>query len=280
MPGMVKVSRTSARPSTFSRKRRLEQALHGVAHVVEGVVDDRVEADVDAFALGGGGRLRLRPDVEADDDGVRGRRQHDVALGDAADRRVQHVEPHLVGRQPRERIGERLDRALHVGLDDDAQLLRVAGLHLAVEVLERHLGGLEQRSPRGAWRAGARRPGGPSPRRPRRRRSCPLRARRRGRGSRPASTDRPRSTLCPLSSIMARTRPAYGPQTNGSPDAASLPAPARWPPGRGRGRASPRRWCRAPACRDWPSARAPRPAGAASRAGAAALRWSSPTPAR
>ena len=39
---------------------------------------------------------------------------------------------------------DRLDRALHVGLDDDAQLLGVAGLHLAIEVFERHLRGLQQ----------------------------------------------------------------------------------------------------------------------------------------
>ena len=165
--------------------------------LVEGVVDDRVEADVDAFALGGGGRLGLGPDVEADDDGVRRRREHDVALGDAADRRVHHVEPHLLGRQPGERVGERLDRALHVGLDDDAQLLGVAGLDLPVEVLERDLGGLQQLASRclasrcsATWRAVASSATTTN--------ELPASGTRRGRGSRPASTGRPLVDLVAL----------------------------------------------------------------------------------
>src|SRR5262249_49893146 len=76
--------------------RRLEQSLQRVAQVVQRVVDDRVEADVDAFAFRQRGRLGLRPDVEADHDRVRRRRQEDVRLVDAADRPVDDVEPHVL----------------------------------------------------------------------------------------------------------------------------------------------------------------------------------------
>ena len=54
-----------------------------------------------------------------------------------------HVQAHLVGRRAGASASrDRLDRALHVGLEDDLQLLHVAGLDLLVEVVERDLGGL------------------------------------------------------------------------------------------------------------------------------------------
>ena len=100
-PDTMNVWRTSARPSTFSWKVGLEQALERVAHVVQGLVDDGVEPDVDALALGQRGGLRLGAHVEADDDGVRRRGEQHVGLGDAADRAVQHVQAHVVRREPR-----------------------------------------------------------------------------------------------------------------------------------------------------------------------------------
>ena len=42
----------------------------------------------------------------------------------------------------RERVADRLDRALHVGLEDDLQLLDLAALDLLVEIVERDLRGL------------------------------------------------------------------------------------------------------------------------------------------
>src|SRR5690606_4255374 len=46
--------------------RRLEHALERLADLIDGIVDDRVEPHVDAFALGELRGLRLRTDVEAD----------------------------------------------------------------------------------------------------------------------------------------------------------------------------------------------------------------------
>ena len=63
---------------------RLEQALEGRFDVVGQLVDDVVEPNVDALGLGrpAGGLGDLG--VEADDDRVRGGRQHDVVVGDVA----------------------------------------------------------------------------------------------------------------------------------------------------------------------------------------------------
>ncbi len=66
------------------------------------------------------------PNVEANDDRLGGDGEVDVALGDGPDGRVDDREANLLARELRQRIGDRLDRPLHVALDDDAQLLLAA----------------------------------------------------------------------------------------------------------------------------------------------------------
>ena len=78
------------------------------------------------FLLGHLLRLALGPDVEADDDGVRGRRQQHVALGDGADAGAQHLDANLFVRKLGQQIVEHFHRALHVALEDDVQFLHAA----------------------------------------------------------------------------------------------------------------------------------------------------------
>ena len=52
---------------------------------------------------------------------------------------MDHVDAHLVVRELLERLAHGLDGALHVGLDDDLQLLHIAHLHLLEQVVERDL---------------------------------------------------------------------------------------------------------------------------------------------
>ena len=92
------------------------------------------------FSLGERRRLAGRAHVEADEDRLRRDGEVDVALGDGADARVDDGELHPLGRELVERVGDRFDRALHVGLDDDAQLLLIGLGHALDEVLERDLG--------------------------------------------------------------------------------------------------------------------------------------------
>ena len=76
----------------------------------------------------------LKPTTMAD----AGLGQVDVRLGDAADAGGDDVDADLLGRQLGERVRERLGRALHVGLEDDLELLDLALLDLVEDVLERH----------------------------------------------------------------------------------------------------------------------------------------------
>jgi hypothetical protein len=55
-------------------------------HLIDGVVDDVVVADIDAEGLGELARTGIGTGVEADDDRARGLRQVDVGLADRADR--------------------------------------------------------------------------------------------------------------------------------------------------------------------------------------------------
>ena len=116
-----------------------------------------------------------------------------------------------------ERVGQHLGRALHVGLDDDRQLLHAAFGDLRLQRFEREAAALR------AERAGLRlllaerrdlprlgRVGEPGRRRP-------AAAARSGRAPRPASTARPTSIGRPRSSMSARTRPTIGPAMNVSP---------------------------------------------------------------
>ena len=66
-------------------ERGIEQSHHGEVHFVLQLVNDGVEADLDVFLLRQFGGLALGAHVEADDDGVGGGGQKDVAFGDGAD---------------------------------------------------------------------------------------------------------------------------------------------------------------------------------------------------
>ncbi len=77
-------------------------------------------------------RVALRPHVEADDDGVRRRRQQHVGFGDGADAGVHHADAHLVGGKLLQRVGEHFGRTADVGLEDDVEILDLAFLELIV----------------------------------------------------------------------------------------------------------------------------------------------------
>ena len=65
-------------------------------------------------------------------------REVDVVLGDPADARVDDVHAHLGVLDLLELAEERLDRALDVALEDDVEVLHLAGLQVVVQRLERH----------------------------------------------------------------------------------------------------------------------------------------------
>src|SRR5579864_6875982 len=124
-------------PQARFLERRLEQAGHGLLDLVRDVVDDRVLADVDLLAIRHALRVAIRLHVEADDDGTRGRREQHVRLVDGADAGVDDADLDAVVAQLRERVGQHFGRSLHVGFDDDREILHGAFGHLLLKRLER-----------------------------------------------------------------------------------------------------------------------------------------------
>ena len=162
--------------------------------------------------------LRSGRTLKRDDDGVRRRRQQHVRFVHRADAGVDDPDLHLLVGQLGQRVGQHLGRALHVGLDDDRQLLHAAFGNLRLQRLEREPSALgaeracSSPAPRGTsaiWRAlAASATWNTSP---------GLRQPRRDRAPRPASTAAPTSIGLPRSSMSARTRPTIGPAMNVSP---------------------------------------------------------------
>src|SRR5215472_15105544 len=116
---------------------RGQQAGHRLLHVVHEVVDDVVIADLDAGAFGGLARLLVGAHVEAEDRHARRFRQRHVGFGDAADAGMDHARADFVGGELLDRANDRFQRALHVGLDDQRQILAARGFELAHHLLER-----------------------------------------------------------------------------------------------------------------------------------------------
>ena len=104
--------------------------------LVHRIVNDVVVADVDAARLGQLARRRIGAGVEADDDRLRGQRQVDVGFGDAADGGVHHLHLDFGGGQLLQGLHQRFLRTLHVGLDDQRQVLDFAFGHLLEHVFQ------------------------------------------------------------------------------------------------------------------------------------------------
>ena len=116
-----------------------EHALHRVAQLLEGAVDDRVGADLDALAVGDGRRVAHRAHVEADDHGVGRRGEVDVGLRDAADAGAHDVDLDVGLRELGDLVLERLQRARDVGLEHEVELHHLAVARRVEDALERYL---------------------------------------------------------------------------------------------------------------------------------------------
>jgi len=76
--------------------------------------------------------------VEADDRGVGGGRERDVVLGDRAHAAVHERRFHVVTLELAEALGDCLERAVHVGLDEQVEHGGLAGLDLGKDVFQLH----------------------------------------------------------------------------------------------------------------------------------------------
>src|SRR5271165_1039935 len=113
-----------------------KESFDGLLDVVGDLVDDIVATDLDILLLGLDDRSVLGGDPEADHDGLRGVGQQDVTIGDAANALEQDADRDLAVFQFLQLLGQGLDRALHVGLDDQVEVLDLLLGHLAIEVFQ------------------------------------------------------------------------------------------------------------------------------------------------
>ena len=109
---------------------RREHADHRLLDVLEQLVDDLVGADLDVLGVGQLAGLAVRAHVEADDRGVGRGGQRDVVLGDAADGAVHERQLDLRAVELAQALGDRLERAVDVGLEDEVERRRLARLDL------------------------------------------------------------------------------------------------------------------------------------------------------
>ena len=114
----------------------LAQTLGRALHVFGELVDHVVVADFDLRPFRGGGARRRRLEVEAHDDGARNAGQQQVRVADRT-----HSLAHDLDRDYRifdllQCREQRLERALRIRLDDQAELFDLAFLGAAGEVLE------------------------------------------------------------------------------------------------------------------------------------------------
>jgi len=119
--------------------QRVEQAGHGLLHLVDQLVDDGVKLELDALALGHLADAGVYLGVKAQDDRIRGAGQGGVGLGNGSDSGVNDLGLHLVRFNFVDGIDDGLDRALCVGLDDELEGLGLVRLCLAEQSLESHL---------------------------------------------------------------------------------------------------------------------------------------------
>ena len=101
----------------------VEHTDHSRLDVVDSVVDDRVGVDFYAFLLSQLACCGRRAHLEAHDDSVGSIGECNVALRDLTYCLVDNVHLDLLCRHLDERVGESLDRAVGVTLNDDVKLL-------------------------------------------------------------------------------------------------------------------------------------------------------------
>src|SRR5690606_4218147 len=117
---------------------RFQHTLERQLDALDQLVDDAVGANLHPQRLRDALGSRVGANVKADDHRARRARQVDIALGDLADIRVQHANRQVAFPNLFNRVDDRLQRAMHVYLDDQQKLFRFARLEAAENIVQRH----------------------------------------------------------------------------------------------------------------------------------------------
>src|SRR5690606_19801086 len=115
---------------------RCQHAREHLLQIVDRFVDDAVVPDIDARFLDHVASGAVGAHVEADDPRIRSLCQRHVGLGDTADPARNDLYCNLIRGQLGQRVAQRLDTALHVGLEYNLHRRRLVIAHLRQHVLE------------------------------------------------------------------------------------------------------------------------------------------------
>ena len=118
---------------------RSQHTFHSSLDLVDRVVDDGVDTDIHLLGLGHLTGSTGRTNVKADDDRIRSRSQHHIAVTDSTHSTVDDVHLDIFRREFQERVLDSLYRTVHIGLDDDIQLLEIADRQTTTDLLETHV---------------------------------------------------------------------------------------------------------------------------------------------
>ncbi len=75
-------------------------------------------------------------DVKTNHNGVGGHRQVGIGFVDTTDAAGHDLDPHLIGGEFGQRIGNGLDRTLHIGLEQNVKVVNLTLRHLAKHVIK------------------------------------------------------------------------------------------------------------------------------------------------
>ena len=116
-----------------------QHTLHGGSDFVNAVVDNPVHPHIHVLPHRAIPGRRVRPDIESHDDGAGGGGQHHVGLVHRAHAAVDDPDVYFLVGELFQRCLHGLHAALDVGLDNECQLLALAGLDLVEQVLQADL---------------------------------------------------------------------------------------------------------------------------------------------
>ena len=116
-----------------------KHTLHSGADLLDSIVNDTVQTDINAVTLCVFCSNGVGTNIEAYDDGIGCACKHNVALGNSTNCAVDDLYADLIVGELFKRLLDCLNGALNVSLDDDRQLLDLALLDLAEQVVKSNL---------------------------------------------------------------------------------------------------------------------------------------------
>ena len=115
---------------------RCKETFHSRLDLIDSIIDDGIDTDIDFFGLRHLPCRTGRTDVKADDDSIRSRSEHDIAVADSTYGTVDDVDLDILRRELEQGVLDSLYGTVHIGFDDDIEFLEVSDSQTATDFLE------------------------------------------------------------------------------------------------------------------------------------------------